>query len=619
MADKSPGFFRRTLGGLWNLITWIRVTLLNVFFLVILIAVVAAIWPKDPLEVPNKTLLKVAPTGVLVDQYTHIDPFAKVIDSQDSEPAETRVKDLIEAITFAAEDDRIEGLVLELDSLVGGGISKLEEIGDALTVFKESGKPIYAQGSNLTQQQYYLASYADEVNLNPLGSVLITGFSTYRNYYKDAIDNLKISMHVFRTGDYKDAMEPFIRNSMSDASREHNQCWLNQLWSVYTGQIEQLRDLPEGSINDYIATMDAKLKELNGNAAKLALDAGLVDSLVAPKQWRSELGDTYGANNDGSYKSFDYLDYLSIERSLEFPEPDTIALIVARGTIKSGYQPAGQIGDKSFLELLDQVKQDPTVKALVVRIDSGGGGVYASENIRQGLMEIREKGIPIVVSMGTVAASGGYWIATPADEIWATPTTITGSIGVFGAFVTLEDSLKHLGINTDGIGTSELAGAIRADRALSPMAQSLLQQGINHMYQQFIELVAQARDTTPEAIDQIAQGRVWSGQSALELGLVDELGNLEQAIASAAELAEIETYTVETIEQELSPFEQFVSQVSQSHVAGLIQSSLESQQVGLPPALIQHYKALAEPLNFAQSLTDPRGVYALCFECVQPQ
>ncbi len=619
MTDKSPGFLRRIFGGLWNLITWFRVALLNLVFLVILVAVVASIWPKASLEVPKSTLLKVSPSGVLVDQYTYIDPVSQLIDSSESDRPETLVSDVIEAIELAADDDRIEGIVLELDALVGGGISKLEEIGRALEYFKATDKPIYAQGSNLTQQQYYLASYADEINLNPLGSVLITGFSTYRNYYKDALDKLKVSMHVFRTGEYKDAMEPFIRNSMSDASREHNQRWLDQLWSVYTHQIEQLRELPEGAVDEYIATMEPKLKEFNGNAAQLALDIGLVDSLTPPKQWRNELAKQYGENRDGSYQSFDFLDYVSIERSLTFPEPDTIALIVARGTIKGGYQPAGEIGDKSFLELLDQVKGDSTVKALVVRIDSGGGGVYASENIRQGLMEIRDKGIPIVVSMGTVAASGGYWIATPADEIWATPTTITGSIGVFGAFVTLEESLEHLGINTDGIGTSELAGAIRADRALSPMAKSLLQQGINHMYQQFIELVAQARDTTPEAIDQIAQGRVWSGQSALELGLVDKLGNLEDAIKSAAELAELDSYSVETVEQELSTFEQFVSEVSQSRVASLIHSTVESQQTGLPPALIQHYKALAEPLNFAHSLTDPRGAYALCFECVHPQ
>ncbi|GAB2191073.1 signal peptide peptidase SppA [Sessilibacter sp. MAH1] len=623
MATQKAPFIFRLFSGLWKTITWFRVALLNVIFLAIIVAIIASITQRETLKINDKTLLSVAPTGVLVDEYTYIAPIER-LTSSDNSPPETLVRDLVSAIDMAADDSRIDAMALELDKLAAGGISKLEEIGAALTRFRATGKKIYAYGSNMSQHQYYLASFADEISLDPFGSVVLTGFASYRNYFKDALDKLKVSMHIFRAGQYKDAMEPFLRNDMSDASREHNQQWLESLWGAYTSEVEALRELPEGTINDYINNMSVKLQSVSGDSAQLALDTGLVDQLNPLHTWQKTLSEQYGARSDGSVKSLGFREYLAANQKLLLPTDPKVALIVARGTIKDGYQNPGEIGDKSFQELIDQVKDDSSIKALVLRIDSGGGGVFASEKIRQSLLQVREKGLPIVVSMGSVAASGGYWIATPADEIWATPTTITGSIGVFGAFLTLEQSLAHLGINTDGLGTTELAGAIRMDRELSPAAESLIQQGINNMYQRFITLVAEARNSTPQAIDEIAQGRVWSGDKALELGLVDQLGNLEDVIARAAKLAELDNYEVVTIKQPTDPVDQFVESLTSAKVVQSASQQFKSYMMSdvettINPVLLAHFNALLEPFNLTQSLTDPRGMYVLCMECRSPQ
>ncbi len=617
-TTPSPGFIRLlfswTFGSLWRLLTLIRTSLANLLLLLVIVIVISALRHEETAELPQQTTLRLAPSGLLVDQRSYIDPMTQLLDQVSAEDIETPVRDLVTAINYAAEDPRITALVLEPDALVGGGISKLEEVGQALQGFKSSGKPIIARADNFSQEQYYLASYADEIILNPLGSVLLTGYSSYRNYFKTALDKLAINYHVFRAGSYKDAIEPYTRDDMSIASREHNSLWLNQLWDVYSSRIEAQRKLPAGSIDHYIAELDDKLRASAGNSAQLALQQQLIDRIANRQQARQQLIERFGHNNDGDdYNSIDLQRYLKhIDR--EQPQSaNKIGLIVAKGMIVDGEQPEGNIGGDTFARLLRDARQDKNLQALVLRIDSGGGSAFASELIRQELASTRAAGIPLVVSMGSVAASGGYWIATESDQVWATPTTITGSIGVFGAFPTLENTLANMGVYTDGVGTTDLAGNMRLDRPLSPQAQNVIQQSVEFIYEQFLQLVAEARHKHRDEVHTIAQGRVWSGASAHQLALVDELGYLEDAIAAAAKLAELEDYRVEELLIPLSPSEQLLRQLASE--AAQLKIGGSSPFGGLVR------EAFAPLLSQMQQLTrmnDPRYIYTLCQSCSAP-
>lgn len=616
MTTHSPGIIRRFFGGFWRAVTWTRIAVFNLLFLVVLLLFIAALIPAQQPTLGDANLLVLSPKGQLVDEYTYMDPLTQVVEQTQPEDLETLVSDVIKAINLAKDDSDIDALAITLDSLAGGGLSKLEEIGAALARFKTSGKPIYAYGYNLSQADYYLASFADEVHLNPMGMVEVVGFASYRNYFQEALDKLSIDMHIFKVGTYKDAIEPLVRNDMSDASKEHNQRWLDELWGIYSSKIEVARGLPSGAIDNYISTMLTNLEATDGDFAQAALNAKLVDKLSTQLQWQAFLEDQSGTKLEDAPG---FRRYLALRSPPPLPSSDPkVGLLTARGTILTGDQPSGEIGDVSFQAQLKQVLENDDIKALVVRVDSGGGSVVASENIRLAIENVKqERDIPIVVSMGSVAASGGYWIATAADEIWATPTTITGSIGVFGVMATLETSLERLGIRTDGLSTSELAGYNRLDRTLSPQAKALMQLSVDNIYQKFITLVAEDRASDPAAIDEIAQGRVWSGNTAIELGLVDQLGNLEDVIARAAELAELNTYEVETIRPELSPVEQFAAQLNGSQASGLLQA-LPTRSKAIPASLEKMLVSLAQPWAFLDTLNDPSGLYAICFSCKTP-
>lgn len=607
-----------------RILGWMRAIVVNGLFLLLLILVISSLVGSIPEPLPNKGPLRVTISGVLVDQRNTLDPVAAVL-SQGQGSGQTLVREVVQAIDRGAEDDRITALVLELNLFAGGGISKLEEIGSALSRFKASGKPIIAVSDLYTQNQYYLASYADQVYLHPMGSVLLTGYGAYRNYFQEGLEKLDVDVNVFRVGDYKDAVEPYTRSGMSEASREHNSQWINQLWNVYTSRVENQRQLPKDAINDYINNYDQHLLSANNDAAQLALDTRLVDTLATRGEVREALVERFGKNRQGdSYLSLNYRRYLQEKQRQPRPASDKVGLIVASGTIYDGNQPPGNIGGDSLAKLIRQAREEEKVDALVLRIDSGGGSAYASEVIRNELEATQATGIPLVVSMGSVAASGGYWIAVGADEIWATPTTLTGSIGVFGVFPTFQNSLEKLGITTDGVGTTELSDAMRLDMPVSPMAASVLQSQVDNIYQQFITLVADARDSTPEAIHEIAQGRVWSGSMAQNLGLVDNLGNLDDAIEAAAQRAEIDDYTVKLIEPVLTPWQQFTRNLSARAQSLALQLGLEywglQQQATGIEALTQSepwhlYQDMITMLNQSRS---QRGIYAHCLQCVLP-
>jgi len=612
----QPGIIRRLLGFIWGSITWLRVALLNLVFIGLVLLVVSSMAPQELATMPEKMALRISPSGFLVDQYSYTDPLTQILEQSSREKAETRVLDVVEALQRAKQDTRVSSLVLELNHLLGGGLSKLEEIGAALQDFKASGKPIVAISDSYSQDQYYLASFADEIILNPMGAVLVTGYSSYRNYFKDALDKLALNYHVFRAGTYKDAVEPFLQNQMSDVSREHNRLWLEDLWRTYLERVETTRQLDAGSLNDYINNIDQHMARVGGDTAQLALQLGLVDKLRSRAELRKELIGKFGEDEQDDYQALDYWDYLDLTDVEQPQHRDKVGLLVASGIILDGEQPDGNIGSDTFSQLIRDARKNQQIKALVVRIDSGGGSAFASEVIRQELQATRDAGIPVVVSMGSVAASGGYWMAMASDEVWATPTTITGSIGVFSAFPTLEQSLSNVGIHTDGLATTELAGALRLDRELSPLAAGVLQQGVNHVYQQFLALVAEARNSTPAQVNQIAQGRVWTGNAALQLGLVDQLGSLSDAINAAAKRADLSQFEVEEVRKPLTPSEQFAQQLAQEFNATI---ALDTSKISWLTSLNTVLAPLTQHLSPQQQVwLDARAIQASCVGCVAP-
>lgn len=618
--QKPRGFFRRFFSGIGSVITLCRNTVMNIIFIFFLLIILIAIGSSSK-PLPETFALRVAPQGMLVDQRNYMDT-ASMILKDDKEETETVVRDLVDAINRAANDKRVTSMVLELGGLQGGGVTKMEEIGQALTAFKAKKKSIIAVSDNYSQDQYYLASFANEIYLHTMGEVQLTGFGRYITYYKTALEKLGVNVHVFRSGKYKDFVEPYLRDSMSDESREHNSQWLNELWAQYTARVEQQRKLPAGSLNQLINNLDTKLAAQNGDYAQLALQEKLVDKLMSRSEMDNMLLEKFGKSSDGNdYEAVGVHAYLADINSRKIIKDDQVGLIIASGTIQDGHQQEGAIGSENFVELLRSVADDKSIKALVIRIDSGGGSAFASEIIRGEIDAIRKKNIPVFISMGSVAASGGYWMATAGDEIWAMPTTITGSIGVFGAFPTLENSLQKIGLNTDGIATTELGGALSLERPLAPKMNGVIQAGVDHTYQSFLKLVANARKKEVGEIHQIAQGHVWTGNKAVEIGLVDHLGTLNDVITAAAAKADIKTYSVQLISQKLSPKEEFIRKLVGGDVKTFVSRAL------VPKSLVDAYvdtsslKQLApvlKPLMALQKMTDPQGVYASCLECVAP-
>ena len=611
------GIIRRIFRFIGSIISGIRTLLGVVIFGFVLIAI-AGMFADDLQPIPDKGALYLAPTGFLVDQKAYADPLEKIL-SQGME-SETLVRDVVEAVDAAASDSRITHLLLDTDYMTGAGLSKLEEISSALLRFKESGKPIIAVADNFSQQQYYLAAHADEIMLNPLGGVLITGFSAYSSYYKEALDKLKIKMHIFRVGDYKSAVEPYMGNSMSTGVKEERRAIIDELWQFYGSQVENLRGLPTGAINDYTNNLHTKLRSANGDSALLAKQQGLVDQVASRTQMLKYLNEVI-PSTEGEFNSINLKGYLSHIRREQITsaaaKQHRIALVVAKGTMMDGEQPEGSIGGDTLAGIFADLRKDENIKAVVLRVDSGGGSAFASEVIRDAMAATRAEGVPIVVSMGSVAASGGYWIATEADRVLALTTTITGSIGVYGVIPTVEDSMAALGIYSDGVSTAEISGIMQLDRAMTPQAEMFFQAGVDNVYTQFLALVADARNSTPVEVHEIAQGKVWTGEQALELGLVDQLGDLNEAIKVAAELANLADYMVDYRRKPLSVYEQLLVGMSSNVATSMTSLGIEPQDSWLPEILSRQAKTLAQPLELLDSLSDPKGIYLLCEQCPQ--
>ena len=609
------GIIRRIFRFVGTVISGIRTLLGVVIFGFVLIAI-AGMFADNLQPIPDKGALYLAPGGFLVDQKTYTDPLEKLL-SQGME-SETLVRDIIEAVDAAASDSRITHLLLDTDYMAGAGLSKLEEISSALVRFKQSGKPIIAVADDYGQQQYYLAAHADEILLNPLGSVLITGFASYRSYYKEALDKLRVKVHIFRVGDFKSAVEPYMGNSMSTGVKEERRAMIDELWQFYSSQIENLRGLPTGAINDYTNNLHTKLRSANGDSAMLAQQQGLVDQVASRTQMLKYLNEVI-PTTDGEFNSINLKGYLSHVRREQLisaaAKEHRIALVVAKGTIMDGEQPEGSVGGDTLAGIFADLRKDENVKAVVLRVDSPGGSAFASEVIRDAMAATRAEGVPIVVSMGSVAASGGYWIATEADRVLALSTTITGSIGVYGIVPTVERSMEALGIYSDGVSTADISGIMQLDRAMTPQAEMVFQAGVDNIYTQFLALVAEARNSTPAEVHEIAQGRVWTGEQALELGLVDQLGDLNEAVKVAAELANLADYMVDYRRKPLSAYEQLLLSMSSSAGTSLANLDIETKDSWLPDLLSRQAKTLVQPLQALDNLSDPRGMYLFCDQC----
>lgn len=612
--EKKPGFFRRIANLFGKLIRVVR-ALVSFVFIAFLVLIISGMFTDDLQPMPNQGALYLAPNGLLVDQRSYIPPLDLLLSGQSSYEAETLVREITEVLHRASKDSRITHLIIDTSYIEGGGIAKLEEISHALMDFKASGKPIIAVADNYTQTQYFLAAHADHILLNPLGSVMITGFGAYGSYYKEALEKLRVNVHIFRAGVYKNAVEPLIRNNMSTASREETSDIVNRLWDFYSTKIEELRGLDKGSINALANNLHIKIQESDGDFALLAQREGLVDQLASRNETFDYLNQEV-PGTDGVFDSIDMWSYLEhIRRESQMPQPNTnkIAVVVAKGTILDGEQPEGTIGGDTLAGILNGLDIENDVQAVVLRIDSPGGSAFASELIRDAVNKISEENIPVVISMGSYAASGGYWIAAKSDAILAMSTSITGSIGVYSMIPTVENSLAALGIYSDGVGSTNIAGIMQLDRPMTDEAKIILQSSVENIYSRFLELVAEGRETSTAEVDRIAKGRVWTGQQALNLGLVDEIGGLDRAIEVAAQLSNVETYEVIYPARPLSPQEVFLQQLTSGVNLSLGQLGIE--KIGLPDSILSSTQTLLDPLKELTEFNDPRGIYLHCDNC----
>jgi protease-4 len=561
MASEQPGLLRRLFGWLWAGINFARRLVLNLVFFAIVAALVVAWLVESRPRVGDDTALVLAISGRIVEQYTGGPSEVALSEALGERRRETQLRDLLDAIAAAADDPKITSVLLVLDDMDGAGLGTLHEVAGALGRVKEAGKPVIAWGSSFDQRQYFLAAHADEVYLHPFGSVLLRGLGGYRNYYRDALDKLGVTVNVFRVGQFKSFAEPFTSNGPSKEALEDEARWMNDAWTHYTEEVEQARHLEAGAVQQMIDALPQKLKATDGDAAQLAVDAKLVDGLKTPEEMRDLMRSRAAAAppDQGGFRQVSLTNYLA-SLPAQTGHGNAVGVVVAEGDIVDGDAPQGVIGGRTASELIRRAREDDRVKALVMRIDSPGGMTFASEMIRHELEVTRAAGKPVVVSMGDAAASGGYWVATAAEEIVADPGTITGSIGVFALLPNADKAFDKLGIHTGGVTTTWLAGAGDPRRPLDKRVGELLQTSIDNNYRRFVSLVAQSRKLTTEQVDSIAQGRVWTGRQARERGLVDTLGGLEDAITRAAERAKLgDDYEVLYLEREPRGFDRFVS------------------------------------------------------------
>lgn len=599
-------------GFIWRGLDGVRKVLHLILLLALFMLVGAALSPSIPI-VPHKAALVLAPQGAIVEQLAG-DPLERAVaEVYGQERPETLLRDLIDTVDAAREDKRIEVMVLDLSNLAGGGIAKMDELAQAIQKFRAAGKKVFAFGDGYDQMQYYLAAQADEIYLDPQGLVLIEGFGYYRTFLKGVIDKLAVDVHVFRAGKFKSFTDQFSRTDMSEQEEQESLTWLNALWTQYQAGVTKARGLEAGAVAAYANEYAAIATSHRGDLAAAALEKNLVTELKTRREFEEQIKALVGEDEDEhTYQGVMHWDYLAAVRSgkaLQI-DGDHIGVVVASGEILDGAHPPGTIGSESTSRLLRDALHDDDVKAVVLRIDSPGGSMLASEVIRREIDALRKAGKPVIASMSSMAASGGYYIAMDADEIWASPATLTGSIGVFAVFPTIERTLEKFGVTIDGVGTTPLAGSLRLDRTLNDNAKEILQVSIDHAYGVFVGHVATARGKSFEEIDAVAQGRVWAGVDAAQNGLVDHLGSYRDALDSAAKSAGLgKDYQVNYIEPSLG-WRQAIAMRSQVLAARITGALLPERELF---ANARRFLAPFEAeLTRLSRFNDPKQVYYYC-------
>ncbi|MEQ1975553.1 signal peptide peptidase SppA [Xenorhabdus sp. SGI240] len=607
----------------WKLLNFVRQFIFNLIFILLIVVVVVGVivyQQQSKLDDNYHGALYVNLSGIVLDRVTDRSPFEQfaknLLDPSNSNDKETSVFDIVDSIRRAKNDPKITGMVLKLDDFIGTNQTSMRYLGKAINEFKAAGKPVFAIGDSYSQSQYYLASYANEISLSPLGSVDIHGFSTNQLYYKSLLDTLKVSTHIFRVGTYKSAVEPMLRDDMSKEARASDSLWLNELWNDYLNTIAVNRHIPADQVFPGTANFIEKFRKAGGDASLYAYQNKLVDYIEPRSVVEKKMQEKFGWNKE--QKHFNYIsiyNYIDQKPIQNTNNKGNIAVIVAEGAILDGKQSPGIVGSDTLVEQLREAHHNPNIKAIVLRVNSPGGSIGASEIIRNELAAIRDdktgNAKPIVVSMGGLTASGGYWISTPANYIIADPSTLTGSIGVFGVIQTVEKSLNYLGVNTDGVSTTPLAD-ISATKGINQTFSDVMQLAIENGYSKFIGLVANSRNKSLDEINNVAQGRVWSGIDAKKHGLVDQLGDFDDAVKKAAELAKIKDVSLDWMQPELSFSEKFMRGMTSSAQA-LLPNTLQSM---LPAPFAEVAQDVKKQATFYNNMKDPQNIYTFCLNCV---
>lgn len=608
------GLFR----GIWRVLNFIREFILNLF-LIVLILVGVGIWlqvssgNKEAAAQVQQGALKLDLSGVIVDKPSVSNRLSRLgrslLGTNSDRLQENSLFDLVDAIRQAKGDKNITGIVLDLRNFAGGDQPSLQYVGKALREFRDSGKPVYALGDSYSQAQYYLASFANKIYLSPQGTVDLHGFATNGLYFKALLDKLQVTSHVFRVGTYKSAVEPFLRDDMSPAARDADSRWIGQLWQNYLNTVSANRQITPEQLFPGAQGMLTLLQTLQGDTAKYALQSKLVDELASRAAADQQMVKTFGWDKQtNDYRSVSIYDY-----TLKQPpstDSGNIAVILASGAIMDGEETPGNVGGDTTAAQIRAARLDPKIKAIILRVNSPGGSVSASEAIREELQAAHAAGKPVVISMGGMAASGGYWISTPGDYLIASPTTLTGSIGIFGVINTVENTLSSIGVHTDGVATSPLAD-VATTKALPPEVQQLMQLTIENGYHNFVGLVAASRHKTPEQIDAIAQGHVWTGADAKANGLVDALGDFDDAVKKAAELAKVAQPQLKWYQDEPGLVDLLLGQMDAS-VRAVVPDTLKAM---LPAPMLDVMSALKSQPGLLDNLNDPQNRYAFCLNC----
>ena len=588
MSTSRFATTRRWFGRFWGVVDASRRAAMNLLFLLIVMLLLAAVIRSGPPALVDKTALVLNLKGNITEQRAGSLRESLLGEARGEMTNKIQLRDVLAVLETAAQDPKIAHAVLVLDDFEGAGPATLREVAGAIERFKASGKPVYAWGSRYDQRQYYLAAHASEVFLHPMGMVYLRGYGALRNYYRDALDKVGVSVNLIRVGTYKSFAEPYIANAPSEAARQADSFLYGGLWASYTAGVEKARKLPAGAVMAYVDQAAQRLAAAGGDAAKAALASKLVDALKTPDELNQMLIER--GTKDAKGKRFREV---SFDEYLAHVKPkfigDAVGVVVAEGEIVDGVAPAGKVGGVSTSELIRKAREDETIKAVVLRVNSPGGSAFASELVRRELEITRAAGKPVVVSMGDLAASGGYWISMAADEVVADAATITGSIGVFALLPSADKAMDKIGVHAEGVTTTWLGTAGDPRRPMDPRFSALLQSLIDHVYADFTGRAAQARKTTPAKIDEVAQGRVWTGAQAKERGLIDTVGSFADALKSAATRAKLaDGYRVAYIEREPGRLARLIESFN-SQAAGMLAAHFDLRlgPAAVPPRIVR--------------------------------